>query len=521
MYTHSLQLESPTEMTDEMTNQGVIVIVDDNPTNLGVLFDFLSDSGFKVLVAQDGISALQKVAYAQPDLILLDVMMPGIDGFETCRRLKANQATRDIPVIFMTALSEVVDKVKGFNLGAVDYITKPVQQEEVKARVKTHLMLHNLQKQLQEQNLQLKQEIHKKEQMEESLRQAEEKYRSIFENATEGIFQVTPQGQYITVNPALATILGYASPEELMTKITNITEQLYVDSLQREDLTTMLEEYNTLSDVESQVYRQDGSVIWISENIRTVRDANGQLLHYEGTVSNVTERRKTEAALRLARKRSELLLLNVLPQPVAEQLKKGHRTIAENFADVTVLFADLVDFTKYSVQTSPTELVEILNIIFSKFDRLAELHKVEKIKTIGDAYMAVAGLPTPRPDHAQAIAQMALDMQAAIEQFNAESNSFFQLRIGINSGPVVAGVIGIKKFSYDLWGDTVNTASRMESHGIPGCIQVTQTTYERLQEEYLFEDRGTVYIKGKGEMPTHFLTGKKSLASSQMSSSEK
>ncbi|HEY9636620.1 MAG TPA: adenylate/guanylate cyclase domain-containing protein [Coleofasciculaceae cyanobacterium] len=499
-------------MSDENINKGVIVIVDDKPTNLGVLFDFLTDSGFRVLVAQDGESALQKVEYAHPDLILLDVMMPGIDGFETCRRLKANPLTQDIPVIFMTALSDTVDKVKGFNLGAVDYVTKPVQQEEVKARVTTHLTLRNLQKKLQVQNLQLEQEIKEKQQAEESWRKAEEKYRSIFENATEGIFQVTPEGQYITANPALASIYGYESPEELIAQITDIGKQLYVDPMRHEDLATLLQKFDTLSDVESQVYRKDGSIIWISENIRPVKAANGALLHYEGSVANITERRETEVALRLARKKAELLLLNTLPQPIAERLKRGQRTIAENFEEVTVLFADLVDFTEFSTQTSPTELVALLNEIFSKFDRLAQKHGVEKIKTIGDAYMAVTGLPTPRPDHAQAIAQMALDMQAAIEQFNAETGKAFKLRIGINSGSVVAGVIGIKKFSYDLWGDTVNTASRMESHGIPGCIQVTAVTYELLKELYLFKKRSPIQVKGKGEMITYLLTNPKEQA---------
>lgn len=491
-------------------NQGVIVIVDDNPTNLGVLFDFLTDSGFKVLVAQDGESALQKVEYAHPDLILLDVMMPGIDGFETCRRLKANEATQDIPVIFMTALSDTVDKVKGFSLGAVDYITKPVQQEEVRARVETHLIIRNLQKQLQVQNLQLLEKIREKEQAEELRRRAEEKYRSIFENATEGIFQATPNGRYITANPALARIYGYPSPEELIAQISDIGKQLYVEPMRREDLAALMQRYDTLSDAESQVYRKDGSVIWISENIRTVKDAHGNLLYYEGSVADITERKQTEGSLRLARKKSELLLLNILPQPLAERLKRGQRTIAESFEAVTVLFADLVDFTEFSSETSPTQLVEILNRIFSKFDRLAEQHKVEKIKTIGDAYMAVAGLPTPRPDHAQAIAQMALDMQAAIAQYNSENNSAFKLRVGINSGPVVAGIIGIKKFSYDLWGDTVNTASRMESHGLPGYIQMTAATYELLREDYLFEERGPIPVKGKGEMTTYLLMGTKS-----------
>jgi PAS domain S-box-containing protein len=508
MYTHS-PVVCPTEMSQENFNKGVIVIVDDKPTNLGVLFDFLTDSGFRVLVAQDGESAIQKVEYAHPDLILLDVMMPGIDGFETCRRLKANESTKDIPVIFMTALSETVDKVKGFDLGAVDYVTKPVQQEEVRARVTTHLTIRNLQKKLQAQNLELQQKIKEKEQAEESLRVAEEKYRSIFENASEGIFQITSEGRYITANLALAQIYGYESPEELMSQIVDIGEQLYVEPMRRDDLAALLNRDDTLSDVESQVYRKDGSIIWISENIRTVRDAKGAVLYYEGTVSDVTERRQADLALRLARRKSELLLINILPQAVAERLKRGQRTIAESFEEVTVLFADLVDFTKFSTQTSPTELVEILNVIFSKFDRLAERNGLEKIKTIGDAYMVVAGLPTPRPDHAQAIAQMALDMQAAIAQFNAETGESFSIRIGINSGPVVAGVIGIKKFSYDLWGDTVNTASRMESHGLPGCIQVTATTYERLREEYIFEKRGIVLVKGKGEMTTYLLTGRR------------
>lgn len=507
----------PTQMIDENFHKGVIVIVDDNPTNLGVLFDFLTDSGFKVLVAQDGESALQKVEYAHPDLILLDVMMPGIDGFETCRQLKAKTSTQDIPVIFMTALSDTVDKVKGFNLGAVDYITKPVQQEEVRARVTTHLTIRNLQKKLVAHFVQLQQEIQEKEQAEESRRVTEEKYRSIFENATEGIFQVTPEGTYITANPALARIYGYSSPEELMTQITNTTQQLYVEPMRRSDLAALMQRSDVLSDVESQVYRKDGSVIWISENIRAVRDASDALLYYEGTVADITERRQAEVALRLARKKAELLLLNILPQAVAERLKRGQRTIAESFEEVTVLFADLVEFTKFSTQTSPTELVEILNVIFSKFDRLADQHGVEKIKTIGDAYMVVAGLPTPRPDHAQAIAQMALDMQKAIAQLNIETGSAFKIRIGINSGPVVAGVIGIKKFSYDLWGDTVNTASRMESHGIAGYIQVTTATYERLKDQYQFEKRGSIPVKGKGEMTTYLLTEPKVLATNNLS----
>lgn len=209
--------------------------------------------------------------------------------------------------------------------------------------------------------------------------------------------------------------------------------------------------------------------------------------------------------LQVAHENSDKLLQNIFPETIAERLKHQHTTIAENFQEVTVLFADIVGFTELASRISPTELVEVLNEIFSRFDKLAEHYGVEKIKTIGDAYMAVAGLPIPRSDHAIAVAHVALAMQQAIEQFNQERNLSFHIRIGISTGPVVAGVIGLRKFAYDLWGDTVNTASRMESHGIAGCIQVCEVTYQRLKDKFLLEKRGLITIKGKGEMITYLL----------------
>ena len=213
--------------------------------------------------------------------------------------------------------------------------------------------------------------------------------------------------------------------------------------------------------------------------------------------------------LKAAQERSERLLLNILPVSIAERLKQEHSTIADSFTEVTVLFADLVGFTQLAEETSPRALVELLNLIFSKFDQLAEQHRLEKIKTIGDAYLVVAGLPEPRTNHAVAIAQMALDMQQALHQVNQQTGRALAIRIGIHTGPVVAGVIGLKKFAYDLWGDTVNTASRMESHGIPGKIQVTGTTYDCLKEHYFLEKRGPIFIKGKGQMTTYLLQGKR------------
>ncbi len=209
--------------------------------------------------------------------------------------------------------------------------------------------------------------------------------------------------------------------------------------------------------------------------------------------------------LEMERAKSERLLLNILPEPVAHRLKQKHETIADSFPEVTILFADIVGFTTIAGRTSPQRLVEILNEIFSAFDWLAVHYGVEKIKTIGDAYMAASGLPSPTDNCADAIAQMAIDMQEEITQFNQRHNEKFAMRIGIHTGPVVAGVIGTNKFIYDLWGDTVNIASRMESHGVPGGIQVSEQTYLRLRDRYEFEPRGHINIKGKGNMRAYLL----------------
>jgi adenylate cyclase len=199
--------------------------------------------------------------------------------------------------------------------------------------------------------------------------------------------------------------------------------------------------------------------------------------------------------------RSEALLLNVLPEPVAVRLKRHEGVIADRFEHATVLFADIVDFTPISASIQPHEVVELLDGVFSDFDELAERHGLEKIKTIGDSYMVASGIPTPRPDHVRAVADMALEMLGVA----AARREGLGLRIGIDTGPVVAGVIGRRKFIYDLWGDTVNTASRMESQGVPGEIQVTERVVGALDGDYVLEYRGTVEIKGKGAMSTWFL----------------
>lgn len=208
--------------------------------------------------------------------------------------------------------------------------------------------------------------------------------------------------------------------------------------------------------------------------------------------------------------KSERLLLNILPKPVAERLKQSERTlIADTFASTTVLFADIVDFTSLAAHTPADMLVMMLNEVFSACDLLAEKNGLEKIKTIGDAYMAVAGLPTPREDHAEVAAEMALDIRDLFDNWQMQTGDHISVRIGINSGPVIAGVIGTKKFIYDLWGDTVNLASRMEMYGPPGGIHVAPATYARLKDRYLFEEQKPITIKGRGEMVTYLLLGRK------------
>jgi class 3 adenylate cyclase/HAMP domain-containing protein len=209
---------------------------------------------------------------------------------------------------------------------------------------------------------------------------------------------------------------------------------------------------------------------------------------------------------------NERLLLSILPGPIAARLKAGENKIADNFAHVTVLFADLVGFTQLAGTVQPGELVELLNRLFTRFDHAAERNGVEKIKTIGDAYMAVAGLPTPFPDHARRLVDLALDMLDEVQSFNREFGVSLALRIGVNSGPVVAGVIGSSKFIYDLWGDTVNVASRMESHGVPGMIQATRAVYEQLAGQHDFAARGLITIKGKGAVETWLLRSREHAA---------
>ncbi|CBN54727.1 MULTISPECIES: adenylate/guanylate cyclase domain-containing protein [Kamptonema] len=295
----------------------------------------------------------------------------------------------------------------------------------------------------------------------------------------------------------LAILLGILTARRIIRpveRITTASEAIARGNLNQQVEVSSIVELGKLANVFNGMTRQ------LKDSLDALHLANEEL---EARV----ERRTGE--LRQEKERSEQLLLNILPAEIADRLMRTNESPAEHFEEATILFADIVGFTGISARIEPMQLVTGLNQIFSAFDQLTEKYGLEKIKTIGDAYMVVGGLPVSRADHADAIANMALDMHAYMQDVEHIFGESLQIRIGINTGPVIAGVIGIKKFIYDLWGDAVNVASRMESHGKPGYIQVTDATYHKLQNKYLLEPRGAIEVKGRGEMMTYWLLGRR------------
>ncbi|MBP0021117.1 MAG: response regulator [Cyanobacteria bacterium SBLK] len=484
---------------------GDILAVDDVPNNLRILSSLLTKKGYKVRSVISGEMALKAAQSAPPDLILLDINLPRMDGYEVCQRLKGQEITRDIPVIFISALNDVLDKVKAFGVGGVDYITKPFQFAEVLVRVENQLRFRRLQQELESQNDRLAAEVRDRVTAEAALQASEAELRALFAAMDDLILVFDRQGTCLKIAPTKSdralvdgefagdwvgnlTVRDLFPPEQASLHLHHIQEVLSTRQ-------TVTVEYHLPVEDKKR---------WFSANVSPL---SGDTAIW--VARDITASKEAESALRRQKARSEQLLLNILPEPIAQRLQEEESTIADKFDDVTVLFADLVNFTELSTQLSSIELVEILNVIFSEFDYLAREHGLEKIKTIGDAYMAVAGLPYPKSDRVAASANMALDLLNIIKEFNEGTEHEFALRVGLHTGPVVAGVIGVSKFIYDLWGDTVNIASRMESQGEPSRIQVTQSVYDVLQDSYRLEERGIIQIKGKGEMTTYWLCGKK------------
>ena len=354
-------------------HQAAILVADDSAELRTIITLTLQSLGYRnVHEAEDGRAALAKLEEREFDLLVLDIDMPHMDGYDVLAALRKDPSRPYLPVIVASGRGDLEAVVRCIELGAEDFLPKPINSVILRARVSS--------------------------------------------------------------------------------------------SLERKRLRDL-------------------------DRLRLLE------LHRE------------KELLEIEQTKSEHLLLNVLPESIARRLKEGEQTIAERYDDVTVLFADLVDFTSLVGSTDPDELVALLNDLFSRFDRIASRHRLEKIKTVGDCYLVVGGLPEPRKDHAEAVADMALEILAAVEELNRERGLALQLRIGLSSGPVVAGVIGRQKFAYDLWGATVNIASRMQTSALPDTIHLSAETAQLLEGKFRMTERGTSAFKGMGTVKTFLLNG--------------
>lgn len=483
-----------------------ILAIDDNPENLKLIYDLLTECEYEVIIAKTGESGLVKAERTSPDLILLDVHMPGMDGFETCTRLKQAEKTQDIPILFLTAVSSTmsIDKVRGLQIGAVDFIAKPIVTAEVLARVNIHLKLRFANLRLQASNAELKKEIEERKQIQNALFLAEKKYTNLVKNTVEGLYEANLKGSYLSANSALVRLLGYDSLAELVQQVKHLN-QLYVQPQRWETIVAALETQDILPAFESLVYKKNRQAIWVSENIRAIREVAGELLYYEATVVDITLQKLAMEALLFQRQQTEQLITNILPAQIARRLQQEQNPIADRYDEVCILFAALVGFTEFADLAEPKQALNILNRFFDYFDRLTTQHQLERIKTIGDTYMVVGGLPFSHPDSISETAQMALDMQAAMTRLNAQLNCNFRLQMGIHLGPAIAGVVNRAKLSYDLWGKTVSIAREMQSTGLPGSIQVSTDVFDLLHRHFILEKRSTAVIVDGEELTTYFL----------------
>ena len=480
----------------DVNQQATLLIVDDTPDNLRLLSTTLSNYGYTVRSAINGALAINSAQIIKPDLILLDIMMPGLDGYEVCTCLKADPKTSDIPVIFISALEDGIDKAKAFSVGGVDYITKPIQIEEVLARIQHQIKIWNLQKRLEDQSLCLQEAISQQQ-------QADEKSRQLLGKSVSGVYRLGPDGRFLAVSEDMAQLYGYDSPGKMMANAT--IQRLYVNPRQYNEFIYRIQVNDLLTGFESEIRRPDGTSLWVTETAQAVRDDLSNLLYYEGTVIDISDRKKAEDKSRRNLRHSQKLLLSLFPRPVAERVsQKPNRAVIDRYDDATVLFAHLGGVDALAQAMPPVNFLKFVNQIFAGFNRLTEKFQIEPIKTVGTGYIAIAGAPTLDPNHALAMAEFALQLQDCLSKYRTQDQAL-TLKIGIHSGPVLAGIIGPKRLSYDIWGDTVTTAQCLEQECTEDSIQISSTTYELVKSRYSCEQSGQIDRSDGSRLATYWL----------------
>ncbi len=496
-----------------------ILIADDNADYLSIVAHFLQEAGFVIVTSRDGESVIAQATASQPALILLDVMMPGMDGFETCRRLKADDRTSHIPVIFMTALTDTVDKVKGFELGAVDYITKPVQKDEMIARLKAHITIRAMQTQLQAQNSNLREENVRRKRVQDALKESRERYRLLAENSTDIISRQTPQGIYRYVSPACQVVLGY--------KIEEMVGHSFYDFFHPDDLEKVRAEQAAQPErpsVETITYRarhKDGHYIWLETTNRLIRDAkSGMALEIIGVSRDVTDRKEAQEALRKARdeleirvaaRTAELAALNTayerfVPHEFLRFLERDS-IIDVQLGDqvqrvMTVLFSDIRSFTSLSEKMTPQENFNFINAFLGHVSPIIRRNGGFIDKYIGDAVMALF------PNQAEDALQAAIAMQRGVLAYNQElqqsSHPPIQIGVGLHTGSLMLGTIGeAKRMESTVISDAVNLAARIEGltklYG--AYVLISESVLFALNDpvKYTFRFLDRVKVKGKKE----------------------
>lgn len=484
-----------------------ILVVDDTEINLNLITSLLSYSGYTIITAHDGYEALEVMNQQTIQLLVVDWMMPRMDGIQLIRTIREQFQEPYRYIIMLTGNKERDAVITGLSAGADDFITRPFSTSELEARIAIGVRIIELENRMRELILQT------------------ERAKQIWEATTDSIVQLicllNRDGKVLRANGVVEKWRLSSAYQAKGVHISDLLGKVYRDAGAK--LATI---WQTAK--EKLVQGMEYSVECRDDKLDTYFDIHFQPINPFGglseqedafaavSIQDVTQSKKLElslqeanAQLAIERDKADNVLLNILPRAIAERLKAGESTIAEYHECATVLFADLVGFTPLTVALSPRQLMEILNTVFSTFDSMTKQYQTEKIKTIGDSYMVVAGVLDPQPDHAQRIAKLALAMMHMMKVINDHIGIDLELRIGIDSGHVVAGVIGTTKLSYDLWGDVVNTASRMESTGQAGKIQVTARAYELLKDDFILEERGLIDVKGKGMTLTYWLLDEK------------